>query len=57
VPLYKLGKSIPYGLKGQDLLEKLYVENVAIPRAVWFLRVLGANEVVRTFVTLIYVCA
>ncbi|KAI0045300.1 hypothetical protein FA95DRAFT_1495630 [Auriscalpium vulgare] len=45
VPLHKLGKSVPHGAKGHDLLDLLQTNNVAIPRAVWFLRVFGANEV------------
>ncbi|KAI0293333.1 hypothetical protein B0F90DRAFT_1763644 [Multifurca ochricompacta] len=45
VPLHKLGKSVPHGAKGQDLLDLLHANDVAIPRAVWFLRVFGANEV------------
>ncbi|KAH8993017.1 hypothetical protein EDB92DRAFT_1944966 [Lactarius akahatsu] len=45
VPLHKLGKSVPHGAKGQDLLDLLHAHTVAIPRAVWFLRVFGANEV------------
>ncbi|KDQ49550.1 hypothetical protein JAAARDRAFT_42784 [Jaapia argillacea MUCL 33604] len=44
VPLHKLGKSVPHGAKGHDLLDLLQTNNVAIPRAVWFLRVFGANE-------------
>ncbi|EPQ57624.1 hypothetical protein GLOTRDRAFT_137894 [Gloeophyllum trabeum ATCC 11539] len=44
VPLQKLGKSVPHGAKGGDLLDLLQAKNVAIPRAVWFLRVFGANE-------------
>ncbi|KAJ7209594.1 hypothetical protein GGX14DRAFT_630911, partial [Mycena pura] len=44
VPLYKFGKSVPHGAKGHDLLDLLHSHKVAIPRAVWFLRVLGANE-------------
>lgn len=48
VPLYKLGKSVPHGAKGHDLLDLLHSNRVAIPRAVWFLRVLGANETVRS---------
>ncbi|KAF4567767.1 RNA polymerase II mediator complex subunit [Pleurotus pulmonarius] len=44
VPLYKLGKNVPHGAKGHDLLELLHSSNVAIPRAIWLLRVLGANE-------------
>lgn len=46
VPLHKFGKSVPHGAKGHDLLDLLQSNNVAIPRAVWFLRVLGANETV-----------
>lgn len=48
VPLYKLGKTIPHGLKGVELLDFLHAHAVAVPRAVWFLRVFGANETVRT---------
>ncbi|RDB24995.1 Mediator of RNA polymerase II transcription subunit 12 [Hypsizygus marmoreus] len=44
VPLHKLGKSVPHGAKGHDLLDLLQSNNIAIPRAVWFLRVFGANE-------------
>jgi mediator of RNA polymerase II transcription subunit 12 len=46
VPLHKLGKSVPHGAKGHDLLDLLHSNNVAISRAVWFLRVFGANETV-----------
>ncbi|KAJ3559369.1 hypothetical protein NM688_g388 [Phlebia brevispora] len=44
VPLHKLGKSVPHGAKGHDLLDLLHQHDVAVPRAVWFLRVFGANE-------------
>ncbi|THV06762.1 hypothetical protein K435DRAFT_711026 [Dendrothele bispora CBS 962.96] len=44
VPLHKLGKNVPHGAKGPDLLDLLHSKNVSIPRAVWFLRVFGANE-------------
>ncbi|EKM53974.1 uncharacterized protein PHACADRAFT_196411 [Phanerochaete carnosa HHB-10118-sp] len=44
VPLHKLSKSVPHGAKGHDLLDLLQQNNVAIPRAVWFLRVFGGNE-------------
>lgn len=47
VPLHKLGgKNVPHGAKGHDLLDLLHSNNVAIARAVWFLRVFGANETV-----------
>ncbi|KAF5370753.1 hypothetical protein D9758_002110 [Tetrapyrgos nigripes] len=44
VPLHKLGKNVPHGAKGADLLDLLHFKDVSIPRAVWFLRVFGANE-------------
>ncbi|KAF8828838.1 hypothetical protein HHX47_DHR3000082 [Lentinula edodes] len=44
VPLAKLGRNVPHGAKGADIIELLYSKNVAIHRAVWFLRVFGANE-------------
>ena len=46
IPLQKLGRSVPSGFKGQDLLEMLQSNNVTIPRAVWYIRVLGGNETV-----------
>ena len=49
VPLHKLGKSVPHGAKGHDLLDLLQSNNVEISRAVWFLRVFGANETVNDF--------
>lgn len=51
VPLHKFGKSVPHGTKGHDLLDLLQSNNVAIPRAIWFLRVLGANETVCRLMT------
>ena len=50
VPLSKLGKNVPHGAKGHDLLDLLHTNNVAIPRAVWFLRVFGANDSVRRII-------
>ncbi|KAI5116750.1 hypothetical protein M0805_001608 [Coniferiporia weirii] len=44
VPFYKLGKNIPHGVRGYDLLDHLHANNVAISRAVWFIRVFGSNE-------------
>lgn len=44
IPLHKLGKSVPHGAKGHDLLDLLHSYNVALTRAVWCLRVFGANE-------------
>lgn len=47
IPLYKLGKNIPHGAKGHDLLDLLHTNKVEISRAVWFVRVFGSNETVR----------
>lgn len=47
--MHRLGKSVPHGSKGQELLEDLYKKDIPIPRAVWYLRVLGGNETVRIY--------
>jgi mediator of RNA polymerase II transcription subunit 12 len=57
VPLHKLGKNVPHGAKGHDLLDLLQSNNVAIPRAVWFLRVFGANETVSHLLNLLSLVA
>jgi len=44
IPLYKLGKNIPHGAKGHDLLDLLHTNKVEISRAVWFVRAFGSNE-------------
>lgn len=46
IPLQKLGRSVPSGIKGHDLLDMLISNNVIIPRALWYIRVLGGNETV-----------
>jgi mediator of RNA polymerase II transcription subunit 12, fungi type len=55
VPLQKLSKSVPHGAKGHDLLDLLQSNNVAISRAVWFLRVFGANETVLSSSSMNYI--
>ena len=47
IPLYRLGKSVPHGVRGPELLDVLHASNVPIGRAVWFVRVLGCIETVR----------
>ncbi|CAE6502670.1 unnamed protein product [Rhizoctonia solani] len=44
VPLSKLAKTVLHLPKGPDLLDILYGNNVAVSRAVWYVRILGANE-------------
>ena len=45
IPLQKLG-SIPHGYKGEKLLEILLLKEVPINRAIWYIRALGAAEIV-----------
>ncbi|CAE7226860.1 unnamed protein product [Rhizoctonia solani] len=44
VPLSKLAKTVLHLPKAPDLLDILYNNNVTVPRAVWYVRILGANE-------------
>lgn len=46
VPLSKLNKIIPHGPKGADLLDMLESNRVPTQRAVWYVRVAGAAEIV-----------
>lgn len=44
VPLRKLSRTIPHGTRNRTLLEQCCSKAVPIPRAVWFARCVGANE-------------
>lgn len=44
VPLRRLSRTIPHGLKGPILLEQCLAKNIPAARAVWFCRCVGANE-------------
>jgi mediator of RNA polymerase II transcription subunit 12 len=44
VPLRRLSRTIPHGLKGPVLLDQCVTKNIPIARAVWFVRCVGANE-------------
>ncbi|KAH7096964.1 hypothetical protein BKA62DRAFT_482581 [Auriculariales sp. MPI-PUGE-AT-0066] len=46
IPLQRLSRSVPSGIKGADLLDMLSINNVVVSRAVWFVRVIGANETI-----------
>lgn len=46
VPLNKLNKIIPHGPKGSDLLDMLESNRVPTQRAVWYVRVAGAADIV-----------
>lgn len=45
VPLRKLIRTIPQGIRGQSLLEQCRGSNIPIGRAVWFAKCVGANEI------------
>ena len=44
VPLRKLSRTIPHGLKGPQLLDQCSSKAIPAARAVWFVRCVGANE-------------
>jgi mediator of RNA polymerase II transcription subunit 12 len=45
VPLRKLSRTIPQGIRGQLLLEQCLSNTVPISRAIWFAKCVGANEI------------
>ncbi|KAK9476384.1 hypothetical protein V1514DRAFT_336991 [Lipomyces japonicus] len=44
VPLRRLSRTIPHGIRNKVLIEQCVGKNVPINRAVWFARCVGANE-------------
>lgn len=44
VPLRKLSRTIPHGIRNRTLLEQCCSKAIPISRAVWFARCVGANE-------------
>jgi mediator of RNA polymerase II transcription subunit 12 len=44
VPLRKLSRTIPHGIRNRTLLEQCCLKAIPISRAVWFARCVGANE-------------
>jgi mediator of RNA polymerase II transcription subunit 12 len=47
VPLHKLGRNVPHGTRGAELLALLHTHAVPPDRATWLVRIIGANESVR----------
>ena len=45
VPLRKLSRTIPQGIRGQQLLDQTLINSVPVGRAVWFAKCVGANEI------------
>lgn len=47
VPLSRLARSVPHGFKSMDAVGLAIDKRIEVERAVWFIQVLGAHEVVR----------
>ena len=45
VPLRRLSRTIPQGIRGQTLLEQCLVNSLPLSRAIWFAKCVGANEI------------
>lgn len=45
VPLRKLSRTIPQGIRGQQLLDQCLLNAIPLGRAVWFAKCVGANEI------------
>jgi hypothetical protein len=48
VPLQKLARGVPHGYRGEKLIDMLNSKRVLVSRAVWYIRAIGANEIVKT---------
>ncbi len=44
LPVKRLNRGIPYGIKGKGLMEQCLSKNIPIHRAVWLAKIIGANE-------------
>ncbi|ODQ58582.1 hypothetical protein WICANDRAFT_33311, partial [Wickerhamomyces anomalus NRRL Y-366-8] len=44
VPLRKLARTIPHGVRNKSLLDQCVLKNIPINRAIWFVRCVGTNE-------------
>jgi len=44
VPLRKLSRTIPHGVRNKSLLDQCVMKNIPINRAIWFVRCVGTNE-------------
>ncbi|KAL9101589.1 MAG: hypothetical protein Q9163_003166 [Psora crenata] len=45
VSLRRLSRTIPHGIRGKILLEQCLKKNIAISRAIWLAKCVGANEI------------
>ncbi|KAK5957339.1 RNA polymerase II mediator complex subunit [Knufia fluminis] len=45
VPLRRLSRTIPQGIRGTSLLDQCLANSVPVNRAIWFVKCVGANEI------------
>lgn len=45
MPLRRLSRTIPHGIRGKILLDQCLAKNVPIGRAIWLAKCVGANEI------------
>lgn len=45
VPLRRLSRTIPHGIRGKTLLDQCIGKDIPIPRAIWLAKCVGANEI------------
>ena len=45
IPLRRLSRTIPHGIRGSALLEQCLTKNIPMKRAVWLAKCVGANEI------------
>lgn len=45
VPLRKLSRTIPHGIRGKSLLDQCLNKGIPVSRAVWLAKCVGANEI------------
>ncbi|KAF2156402.1 hypothetical protein K461DRAFT_291320 [Myriangium duriaei CBS 260.36] len=45
VPLRRLSRTIPHGIRGKVLLDQCFSKTVPLSRAIWLIKCVGANEI------------
>ena len=45
IPLRRLSRTIPHGIRGKVLLDQCLAKKIPVPRAVWLAKCVGANEI------------
>lgn len=45
VPLRRLSRTIPHGIRGRMLLDHCLSKEIPVPRAIWLVKCVGANEI------------